>query len=221
MTEEDREDREERDPADPRGDPFERLDGDRDGNPFAHLDGPGTADGPVGRAGEATDPVDDAAHPGSGALDLFDDGAGAIDGRSGADGDRAESTRADPAGDPAATDPFGEFEARDGDPFEAAGGAFERVDVGDVDPDEVWDSIASDGDATDGVAATDDAHVAESRYADVSKHEFCERCEYFSSPPDVGCAHGSAEIVEFLDSETIRLLNCPVVAERRRIEDGE
>ncbi|WP_226023193.1 hypothetical protein [Halomicrobium salinisoli] len=205
MTDEDRRDEEQGDPPE---DPFERL------------DAPGTADEPGGRDGEPADYVDPT-DPASGASDPFDDGAGAVDGRPGADGDRAESTRADPAGDPAATDPFGEFEGRDGDPFESAGGAFERVDVGDVDPDEVWESIAGDGDGAGDASAADDRAAAESRYADVSKHEFCERCEHFSSPPEVDCTHGDAEIVEFLDSETVRLLNCPVVAERRGIEDGE
>jgi len=218
MTEEDRGDEGRGDPGE---DPFEHLDGDRDGDPFEHLDGPGSADAPGGRAGEAADPVDETADHASGSPGPFDDGTGSVGGRAGTDGDRADPERADSAGDPTATDPFGGFEARDGDPFESAGGAFERVDVGDVDRDEVWESIAGDGDATGDVAATDPEWDAESRYADVSKHEFCERCEHFSAPPAVDCGHGDAEIVEFLDSETVRLLNCPVVAERRRIEDEE
>jgi len=88
------------------------------------------------------------------------------------------------------------------DPFET----FESVDVGGVDADEVWSSLSS----VDDTAAEFDERV----YYEVSKHRFCEQCPNFSGPPEARCAVDGTEIVEFVDMETVRLVNCPVVAEQ-------
>jgi len=100
--------------------------------------------------------------------------------------------------------------SRSGDPFEPDDGLFERADVETVDPDSIWQELAStsDGSARDRVRT----------YADVSKHAFCEQCEHFSKPPAVTCNHDGTEIVEFRDMETVRLIDCPVVAEREALE---
>jgi hypothetical protein len=107
-------------------------------------------------------------------------------------------------------DPFGEPDPR-GDPFESGENVFERQEVGEVDPDAVWERLSE----LEGGSVTE---RGESTYAEVSKHSYCEGCEYFSAPPEVACTHEEAEIVEFLDMDTVRLLNCPVVAERRQLE---
>ncbi len=107
-------------------------------------------------------------------------------------------------------DPFAGPDPR-GDPFEEEG-VFEQQEVGAVDPDEVWEDLAG----SDRVESDDGSH-----YAEVSKHTYCENCEWFSEPPAVSCTHEGTEIVEFLDMETARLLNCPVVEERRAIRDED
>ena len=98
-----------------------------------------------------------------------------------------------------------------GDPFEED--VFEERETGDIDPDEAWADLATTeehgGDET------------ERRYAEVSKHSYCENCEWFSDPPETSCTHEGTEIVEFLDMETVRLLNCPVVEERRAIRNED
>lgn len=53
----------------------------------------------------------------------------------------------------------------------------------------------------------------------VPKDGYCEGCEHFSEPPDVGCAHRGTEIVEFEDLEHVRVRHCPVVEDRRQFED--
>jgi hypothetical protein len=88
------------------------------------------------------------------------------------------------------------------DPFDS----FESVDVDEVDPDEVWANLSSLEDATEEF----DGKV----YYEVSKHRFCEQCEYFSGPAEASCTFEGAEVVEFVDMETVRLVNCPVVAEQ-------
>ncbi|MEF8814889.1 MAG: hypothetical protein V5A55_13905 [Halovenus sp.] len=106
---------------------------------------------------------------------------------------------------------FEDIDARDGDPFESLG-AFEDRSVEDVDPDVVWQTLASA--ETEGSVTAD----RERTFAEVSKHSYCEQCEHFSQPPDVACGHEGTEIVEFRDMETVRLVDCPVVAERRRLQ---
>lgn len=105
-------------------------------------------------------------------------------------------------------DPFGGPDSR-GDPFEDEG-VFERQEVGEIDPDDVWEAL----EATERVGGDEGR-----RYAEVSKHTYCEGCEWFSEPPEVSCTREGTEIVEFLDMETVRLLNCPVVEERRAIRE--
>lgn len=136
---------------------------------------------------------------------------------------RGDPEVSDPTGtrDPAAAgplgdDPFGDAPAPEGDPFDQPGGVFERVDVDRVDPDQVWEQIAGEGDAD---ASTPQLAAGQSRYAEVSKHSYCEQCRFFSAPPNVGCHNEGTEIVEFVDFETVRLLNCPIVAERRALEE--
>jgi hypothetical protein len=109
--------------------------------------------------------------------------------------------------------PFADMNTPEEDPFGTGQGVFEQVDAGSVDADEVWDSITDDGDGGDGLVVPDG-----SRYAEVSKHAFCEQCEHFSEPPDVHCSREGTEIIEFLDMETVRLLDCPVVADREELE---
>ena len=121
-------------------------------------------------------------------------------------GDRTESGD-DPFGP---DDPFDGMEGREGDPFGEGGSVFESVDIESVDAEEVWAAL-------DEKPST--PSIDGSRYVEVSKHRFCEQCEHFSSPPNAHCTHEDAEIIEYLDMETVRLLNCPIVAEQREIED--
>ncbi|WP_276272638.1 hypothetical protein [Haloarcula litorea] len=187
------------DPADEReGDPFDALDApgeeSDDGQPATRDDRPGPADGGL---------FDGVADDADGTVPFPDDDAAETPGE-----DPVREGPVDPG------DPFSGMEDREGDPFGGAESPFEQVDVGSVDADEVWESLGDD---------TDDRTVefAGSRYAEVSKHRYCEQCEYFSGPPEVRCTHDGTEIVEFLDMETVRLLDCPLVAEQRALGNDE
>ena len=106
------------------------------------------------------------------------------------------------------SDPAGEVD----DPF-GEGGPFEEVDVGDLDPDQVWAELS---DAQERGSVSD---VQGRAYAEVSKHSYCEQCEFFSAPPDVSCAHEGTEILEFPDMDTVRVVDCPIVAERQDLQE--
>jgi hypothetical protein len=198
------------------GDPFADLGAvDRDGDPFESL-GPsgesehvgGVDDGPGGPETDRRS-VDGASESGPGDADRpaveesnpYDDGEFA-------DGPRVERGGADTV-----EDPFDGFEGREGDPFEGDESTFERVEVEGVDEDAVWESLGEDGDDQQ-VDPDPDA----GRYAEVSKHAYCEQCEFLSEPPEVRCTHEEAEIVEFLDMETVRVSDCPIVEERLELE---
>ncbi|WP_324758860.1 hypothetical protein [Haloarcula montana] len=118
-----------------------------------------------------------------------------------------------------ADDPFAGMDDREGDPFEGGESAFERVDVGSIDADSVWEEITAEDD--DGPAGESVTEVPDVGYAEVSKHRYCEQCEFFSGPPAVNCSHDEAQILEFIDMETVRLADCPIVAEQRALENEE
>ena len=201
-------------------DPFEELDdavGDREGNPFESLD--------------TDDSVDDDAQ--SGEDDAADkerfvpehDPSPGMPGVSDAGGDAgsenvADTTemgldvgRRDDSGP--AEDPFSDVGNREGDPFDSFEGAFEEMDVDKLDPDEVWQDLAS-AESRGSVGS-----ASRRTYAEVSKHSYCEQCEYFSPPPNVSCGHEGTDIVEFLDMETVRVVDCPIVTEREELEDSD
>ena len=109
-------------------------------------------------------------------------------------------------------DPFGQPRGPDDDPFEE-GSVFEKMEVDDLDPDEVWAQLT---DAEERGSVSD---LQERIYAEVSKHRYCEQCEFFSQPPNVHCSHEGTEILEFTDMEEVRVVDCPVVAERKELEE--
>jgi hypothetical protein len=211
-----------------RGDPFEKLDesvGDREGDPFERLDSEdddATEDTPVpatpdeefdagsGRETDRFDPepdtgdddqVDDAPRPGTPG---GDDGSGMRFGIG-----RRES--AEPGEGPSLSD-TGD---REGDPFGSIDSAFAKMDVEQVDPETVWQELTS------AQSRGSVGEIEDRTYADVSKHSYCEQCEYFSEPPAVHCSHEGTEIVEFLDMETVRVVDCPVVTERKKLESRD
>lgn len=191
-------------------DPFDRLRDeteDRDGNPFDQLD-----DVPDEGTVE-TDPTTDTAF-----TEISDPGVGVSSESASTDRGQIESG---PSGDREQlispgreTDPFADIGQRSGDPFESMTSAFEAMDVTGIDPDQIWERLENPEAGTSGETRT-------RTYAEVSKHRFCKGCEHFSAPPDIRCTHEGTQIVEFLDMETVRLVDCPVVAERRELEKRE
>ena len=193
---------------DERGDPFTELGdavGDREGDPFEHLDegpadreGSGTAESTAGDEEQSTEtgPLDVSEPEHSRAGDVEGPLSGRIE----------DSEPGVPS--------FSEGDGRDGDPFDRFDDAFDREEIDRIDPDSVWEEL--EGAQTGG-------SITESRqrtYAEVSKHSYCEQCEHFSAPPDIRCGHEGTQIVEFLDMETVRIVDCPVVEERKELREG-
>lgn len=101
-------------------------------------------------------------------------------------GDRRESDSTD--------DPFAE--------------AFEDVEVDEVDTEHLWEEL-EDGEFETAVDAPDresdrDVHVVEKRM-------YCERCQYFSAPPETRCTYEGSDILQLEDTEHFRVADCPVV----------
>ncbi|WP_380678150.1 hypothetical protein [Salinigranum sp. GCM10025319] len=112
---------------------------------------------------------------------------------------------------------------------------FEEMNVAEVDPDRVWESVLDEADdaslrdvsgsgATDEVDPgseleeapddTDDVDDGADESHLVRKRAYCESCQYFTAPPEVACTYDGGEIVEVVDSDRFRVRNCPVVAGR-------
>lgn len=114
-------------------------------------------------------------------------------------------------------DVFDEFDEQipeEGDPFEALAETeeFTAVDAGDIDEDAVWERLVEG--ATEPAPGPDEETV-------VPKASYCEQCEYFAPPPEVRCTHEGTEILELVDMEHVRVVACPVVAQRRGMDDVE
>lgn len=77
----------------------------------------------------------------------------------------------------------------------------------------VWSSIDEDDRGSEFGAVGEVIEAGERTYV-VSKRNFCERCRFFSEPPDVHCTHEGTEIHEFVDMDHVRLHACPIVEER-------
>lgn len=212
-------------------DPFEELDEaveDRDGDPFDNLGYP-DQEGPEEEspADEAEDSPEDTSGEEWSKLtspdDEFVDSPSASEPEGPDESESAEHTPGDTSemefgigrreseGTPDAPS-LGDIGTREGDPFESVQGAFEQMDTGGMNPDAVWQNLAS----AESRGSVGD--VRERSYAEVSKHSYCEQCEHFSEPPDVHCTHEGTDIIEFLDMETVRVVDCPIVAEREELE---
>lgn len=230
-------------------DPFEDLDdavGDREGDPFEALDDDtedGPADSEQGDDSPDTEAFRDAldqresSTPSEGEQSQrFSDSDGGPAPEFGVsdpdettgDAGSSPSGSSEPVGSEMGFDvgrreddtrPEAEFRSdvgrREGDPFESFEDAFDEMDIDKLDSDVVWQELTS---------AESRGSVGERQeraYTDVSKHSYCEQCEHFSPPPDITCTHEGTEIVEFLDMETVRVVDCPVVTEREDLEDDD
>lgn len=223
--------------SDEEGDPFEQFEDveDREGDPFETLDQE-AEDAEDTETDERVWDPDQEEQLGGGPADPEDVGAGPSDEPETTDGateaDLDDGTAVDSGSKEGITgsndpmdsigpstgteeDPFGDVDEREGNPFESAESAFERMDVTELDPDEVWETLSEK--QKEGSVA--DAH--ERNYAEVSKHTYCEQCEFFSRPPEVSCSNDGTEILEFIDTETVRVVDCPVVAERKELEEQD
>jgi hypothetical protein len=190
---------------DERTDPFADLDDavdDREGDPFDRLDEGRTAPGDA--EGDDRQETDEEPSSGTGPLDGSESRTGGPEGPLSGRIEDAEP------GQPS----FSEGEGRRGDPFDNFDDAFDREEIDRVDPDTVWEELES------AQAGGSLAETPERTYAEVSKHSYCEQCEHFSAPPEIRCGHEGTQIVEFLDMETVRVVDCPVVAERKELREG-
>lgn len=122
-------------------------------------------------------------------------------------------------------DPLGDLAQRVQDQrrerAEADDDLFEEMETPEVDTDDLWEQVTDAGELTDvgtpslgdGEAVTVEREDAEGAEPDhiVVAADYCEQCQYFSSPPEVACTYDDSEIVEVVDSERFRVRNCPVV----------
>ena len=103
-------------------------------------------------------------------------------------------------------DPFAELDDPGADDF------FEKMDAPAIDDESVWEAVIA------GEDDTDEGPEGNGAEAVVPKEQYCKKCEHFSDPPDIACTNPGTEIVELVGIDSFRLRNCPVVAERGRVE---
>ncbi|PSQ26529.1 hypothetical protein BRD06_06050 [Halobacteriales archaeon QS_9_67_15] len=225
--------------ADRERDPLDSFEGydDREGDPFQSLDAGDTQPDPESGAHPQPDSADSTTENGSATdapstgpadgdpFEYMDDHTGPDSGR----GDSASgSARGSDPGRGRTGDPLTDVDVSDEDPFESNASAFDRSGVEGIDPDDVWERFTAESDADGEPESSSDATdtaagpatEAEDDVVRVSKHSYCEGCEYFSPPPDVRCGHEGTEIIEFVDIDAVRIADCPVVEERRELDES-
>lgn len=102
--------------------------------------------------------------------------------------------------------------------------AFAEVEVESVQPDAVWERLSEEEPEESEFAAEPGRDDHDGRAVRVvDKRAYCQGCRYFSAPPIVSCTHEGTEIVELVDVDHFRVVDCPVVEENERLagtEDG-
>ncbi|WP_256296909.1 hypothetical protein [Haloarchaeobius salinus] len=88
---------------------------------------------------------------------------------------------------------------------------FESVDVGDVDSEALWEQVS-----TEGPTAEPEPDAPEVRT--VSKSKYCQRCEFFTDPPEVGCTHEGTTIRSEASMDEFEVVDCPKILEDERLE---
>lgn len=88
---------------------------------------------------------------------------------------------------------------------------FSEESVPEIDADVVWDRLEDDDRPELPDEAERDVRVVE-------KRSYCEQCPFFSEPPEVSCTHDGTEILELVDMDHFRVVDCPKVREDERLE---
>ena len=127
--------------------------------------------------------------------------------------DDPETARTDSSGKPPLADLAAAVRDREDRP-RSEDDLFESVEVDSIDADAVW----ADLEGPDSSAASPESPLSDRGAADVSgeesvvpKRSYCERCRYFTDPPEVACTHDGTEIVELVDADHFRVRDCPMV----------
>ncbi|KDS90323.1 hypothetical protein FK85_16355 [Halorubrum saccharovorum] len=205
----------------------------------------------AGASGDANEPFDD--EPIDGGEEIDDPFAELGEGESGADTDAdaegplfgepksgvddrdpietspedVSGPRSDVDSSPSGTDdPFDELGSATGESDAELDEAFERMDVGGVAEEDIWESLdedaeggfgsvgefggaASETDATDAEIGGDFADAGRERV--ISKRTYCQQCPHFSAPPEVACGHEGTTILEAVGFDEFRVRNCPMI----------
>ena len=136
-------------------------------------------------------------------------------------GDRSASRREGPLADVAAA--VDERRARGG--TDDAYDAFESVDVGDLDGEQLWEELAErDAAEADSVAAptrtdaADAADVESDRDVRTIPKGTCQGCPHLSEPPEVACTHDGTDILRMVDTDHFRVADCPIVDDDEELD---
>jgi len=205
-------DKEERTGSKEQTDPEERIEPESPTDPDGPDEAAGSGDGGDSGSTEPDETSQESADPD----DPFAELAGEIEGDAGFD-EEAFAVGREGSDD---ASPFDELQAdtNDVDPDELFEEMFVEQEAGDLDTESVWETLEGtereggkqDGGGLEGETSEGDEHV-------VSAREFCADCEHAAEPPEVRCTYEGSEIVEFVDKNTVRVRNCPIVARRNKL----
>ncbi|WP_193570137.1 MULTISPECIES: hypothetical protein [Halorussus] len=101
---------------------------------------------------------------------------------------------------------------RDGDDVDA----FDSVEVGELDGEELWERLAEGEDepaVTAPPEAEDDGEWSDGRDVRTIPKATCHGCPHFGDPPELACNHEGTDILAMPDAEHFRVAGCPMVGD--------
>jgi len=90
--------------------------------------------------------------------------------------------------------------------------AFEEVDVGDVDTDELWADLLNEDGGELVVSVPREAGWDDRDVRTIPKTT-CHGCPHVGDPPNLQCTHEGTDILSMPDVEHFRVADCPMVAD--------
>lgn len=104
-------------------------------------------------------------------------------------------------------------DAESDDVFERA---FDDVGVEEADGDALWENLEG-GSIDTGVEAVE-ADDGEETYL-LNKREYCQRCQFFSKPPETRCEYDGSEILEVDEGGEFKVSGCPIIEGVEDLQD--
>ena len=98
--------------------------------------------------------------------------------------------------------------------------SFESVEVEEIDGEKLWARLTDEAGATVGVAAPREESEDDRDVRTIPKRT-CHSCPYFADPPEVACTHEGTSILELVDVDRFRVVDCPMVVDDERVRGLE
>ncbi|MFB6299029.1 MAG: hypothetical protein ABEH65_02075 [Halobacteriales archaeon] len=97
---------------------------------------------------------------------------------------------------------------------------FDEQEFTEIDSDQLWAELERSGDEPVAVGDPPDEKPDVDGDVRVIPDSTCHRCRFFDTPPAVACTHEGTEILEMVDDDHFKVVDCPMVVDEDDADDG-